>query len=73
VLGEARLEVTAYAPASVKRSVAGSGRAGKDQVARMVAAILNLDRPPEPADATDALATALAHAFAMRTQALGEQ
>lgn len=63
VLGELGLEAASYPPASVKRSVAGSGRAGKDQVARMVAAILGEDARVPLADATDALAVAIAHAL----------
>ena len=50
-------------PATIKRAVAGNGRAPKEQVARMVAAILGLEGPPEPLDATDALAVAITHAL----------
>jgi len=63
VLGRARLEVASYPPASVKRSVAGNGRATKAQVARMVAAILGENGLGEPMDATDALSVAIAHAL----------
>jgi crossover junction endodeoxyribonuclease RuvC len=58
----AGLPITSYAPAVVKRSVSGSGRAEKPQVAAMVTAILGLPAPP-PADAADALAVALCHAM----------
>ena len=61
-LAEAGLVVAGYPPATVKRSVTGSGRADKPQVARMITAILGLDAPP-PADAADALAVALCHAM----------
>jgi crossover junction endodeoxyribonuclease RuvC len=61
-LAEAGLDVAGYPPATVKRSVTGSGRADKPQVARMVTAILGLDAPPPP-DAADALAVALCHAM----------
>ncbi|MGQ0614204.1 MAG: crossover junction endodeoxyribonuclease RuvC [Planctomycetaceae bacterium] len=73
VLGEAGLTVSSYAPATIKRAVAGNGRALKPQVARMVGAILGLAAPPTPLDATDALATAITHALRSRTQALAEQ
>jgi crossover junction endodeoxyribonuclease RuvC len=66
VLGELGLAVSSYPPASVKRSVAGNGRAGKDAVARMVTAILSLGRADWAADATDALAVAISHALAIR-------
>ncbi|QQR90681.1 MAG: crossover junction endodeoxyribonuclease RuvC [Myxococcales bacterium] len=57
---EHNLEVSAYSPALVKRSIAGNGQAQKDQVARMVESILGLKKLPHP-DATDALAIALTH------------
>src|SRR5437879_4970075 len=37
----------AYTPQAVKLAVCGSGRAAKDQVQRMVAALLGLASPPE--------------------------
>ena len=75
VLGQARgvvlvvgaragLPVSSYAPALVKRSIAGSGQAPKDQLARIVGAILGLRELPT-ADATDALAIAITHANAV--------
>lgn len=66
VLGEANLAVTSYPPATVKKAVAGNGRAAKEQVARMVSAILGLSSTPEPLDATDALAVAITHALRTR-------
>jgi crossover junction endodeoxyribonuclease RuvC len=60
--GEAGLEIREYVPAVVKRAVAGNGNASKEQVGRMVALLLGLAAVPEPADATDALAVALADA-----------
>jgi crossover junction endodeoxyribonuclease RuvC len=50
-----------YTPQQVKGAVCGSGRAGKDQVARMVAALLSLPEPPRPDHAADALAVAVCH------------
>jgi len=70
VLGQSGIPVRAYPPATVKRAVAGNGRAGKEQVARMVGAILGVHGLPEPLDATDALAVAIAHASASRSQAI---
>jgi crossover junction endodeoxyribonuclease RuvC len=46
----------------VKQSVCGSGRADKGQVQRMVGALLELGKPPEPDHAADALAVAICHA-----------
>jgi crossover junction endodeoxyribonuclease RuvC len=64
VCGRAGLAVHAYAPATVKQAVTGRGRAPKEQVARMVQAILSLKKLPR-ADAADALAVAVAHAHMM--------
>jgi crossover junction endodeoxyribonuclease RuvC len=52
-----------YAPARVKQSVCGYGRADKDQVGRMVRAILGLREIPSPHHAADALAVAICHAL----------
>jgi crossover junction endodeoxyribonuclease RuvC len=60
----AEIEVSAYAPALVKRSVAGSGQAPKEQLARIVGAMLGMRELPEM-DATDALAIAITHANAV--------
>lgn len=54
------LSVEVYAPSAVKRSVTGTGRAGKGPVAQMVALVLGLPAPPA-SDAADALAVALCH------------
>lgn len=60
VCARAGLPIAEYPPARVKRTVAGGGRAGKDQVAQMVRVILGLAAIPT-ADAADALAVALTH------------
>jgi crossover junction endodeoxyribonuclease RuvC len=70
-LGEARgaimhvgvdqgLVVFEYAPAHVKRAVAGHGRATKADIQQRVSALCGLRRLP-PLDAADALAIALCH------------
>jgi len=53
-----QVKLREHAPARVKRTLTGNGRAEKDQVARMVCAVLGLDTLP-PADASDALALAM--------------
>lgn len=55
------LPVAEYAPLSIKSSVVGYGLAAKDQVAFMVARLLDLPEIPKPADAADALAIAICH------------
>ncbi|CAB4872003.1 unannotated protein [freshwater metagenome] len=65
VLGAAGLRATPchdYTPQQVKRAVCGSGRAPKEQVTRMVQALLALPEPPSPDHAADALAVAICHA-----------
>lgn len=58
------LKIFEYAPAEVKSAVGGSGRAQKDQLARLLRLFLKL--PPnfkfQSPDHSDALAIALAHA-----------
>lgn len=51
-----------YTPQAIKQAVCGSGSAGKDQVQRMVGALLALPEPPTPDHAADALAVAICHA-----------
>jgi crossover junction endodeoxyribonuclease RuvC len=68
-LGAAGLAVHEYAPSRIKQAVSGSGRAGKDQVQRVVARLLGLVTLPA-ADAADALAAALCHAEAGRLESL---
>ena len=60
VCARAGLLISEYAPAKVKRTVAGGGRADKHQVAQMVRVILSLAVAP-PGDAADALAVAVTH------------
>jgi crossover junction endodeoxyribonuclease RuvC len=59
--GQRGVPCESYTPQAVKGSVCGSGRADKDQVARMVGALLSLPAPPTPDHAADALAVAICH------------
>ncbi len=64
LLGARRgLPVTYHTPSEVKAAVTGSGNADKAQVGIMVARILKLSAAPKPADAADALAIAVCHAW----------
>ncbi len=54
---------TEYAPARVKQSVCGYGRADKGQVSRMVRMLLALETEPATSHAADALAVAICHAL----------
>jgi crossover junction endodeoxyribonuclease RuvC len=57
----ADVPVIEYSPAQIKKAVVGRGAALKPQVGYMVARLLQLQRPPAPADAADGVAVALAH------------
>ena len=73
---QAGLAVVAYSPLSIKSAVVGYGKAEKSQVQIMVARLLELPAPPEPADAADALAIAICHlhtAGTLRRQQAGKQ
>lgn len=59
----AGLQVAYHTPSEVKAAVTGSGSADKRQITTMVTRILGLDTPPTPADAADALAIAVTHAW----------
>ena len=60
--GQRGIECASYTPQQVKAAVCGNGRADKQQVARMVQALLALPQPPTPDHASDALAVAMCHA-----------
>jgi crossover junction endodeoxyribonuclease RuvC len=51
-----------YTPQAVKQAVCGSGKADKDQVQRMVGALLSLVETPTADHTADALAVAICHA-----------
>lgn len=61
LVAEADLPLFEYAPAKVKRAVAGNGRAQKDEVQRVVSVLCKLRETPST-DAADALAIAICHA-----------
>jgi crossover junction endodeoxyribonuclease RuvC len=60
--GQRSVPCASYTPQQVKGAVCGSGRAAKDQVQRMVQALLTLPDRPTPDHAADALAVAICHA-----------
>jgi crossover junction endodeoxyribonuclease RuvC len=68
----AHLEIAEYPPAEIKKAVVGSGAATKEQVQFMVARLLRLKSPPQPSDASDGVAAALAHLMAPRLPRLDD-
>lgn len=57
------LTVGLHTPTEVKAALTGYGAADKKQLGTMVARVLRLDAIPKPADAADALALAICHAW----------
>jgi crossover junction endodeoxyribonuclease RuvC len=60
--GQRNVRCASYTPQQVKAAVCGSGKAGKEQVQRMVQTLLSLPELPRPDHAADALAVAICHA-----------
>ncbi len=60
---QAGVRVQMHTPSEVKAAVTGNGRADKAQVTTMVTRLLRLPARPTPADAADALALAICHAW----------
>ncbi len=67
VIAEAKVAFSEYSPLEVKMSVVGYGRAEKQQVQKMITALLRLPEPISSEDACDALAIAICHANRMST------
>lgn len=66
VLAQNSIPVIELSPLEVKSAVAGSGRASKDAVSKMVAYFLNFDTKKMIDDETDALALAITTATRIR-------
>ena len=59
VLASKKIHVSEYSPAQIKLTIAGSGKASKNEVLHAVMNDLELKKPPKPDDSADALAIAL--------------
>lgn len=64
--GDAGIRLVDYSAKRVKKALTGNGNASKQQVQRTVQGILRLNKLPQPADVSDALALAIAHAYITR-------
>jgi crossover junction endodeoxyribonuclease RuvC len=74
VLAGRGIEIREFSPAEVKSAVTGNGRAGKDQVARMVRLLLaTRGEDGWASDATDALAIAICCAQRLRLDRLADR
>jgi crossover junction endodeoxyribonuclease RuvC len=61
---QAGMEIHEYPPSEIKKAVAGTGAATKLQIQFMVTRLLRLKSAPQPSDAADGVAAALAYALA---------
>ncbi len=61
-----KVPVYEYTPLQVKQAICGYGRGDKQQIQKMVKALLNLKEIPKPDDAADGLAIAICHANSHR-------
>jgi len=57
---QAGIEIHEYPPAEIKKAIVGNGAATKEQVQFMVTRMLRLKSAPQPSDASDGVAAALA-------------
>jgi crossover junction endodeoxyribonuclease RuvC len=62
-------DVAQYTANEVKEAIVGYGGATKEQVQRMVAAVLGLSEAPRPPDVADALALGVCHLTTMPLRA----
>ena len=63
---QSRLEIHEFPPAEIKKAVVGSGGATKEQVQFMLTRLLRLKAVPQPSDAADGVAAALAYVMSSR-------
>ena len=62
------IPITEYAPRKIKLAITGTGTASKEQVASLLKSILKLKELPKDLDATDGLAAALCHFYAITSK-----
>ena len=70
---EVDVGVVSYAATRLKKALTGNGRAGKEQVQRMVQKLLSVREEIQPDHVTDALAAALCHADVLARSELLKQ
>lgn len=67
---QAGLDIHEFPPAEIKKAVAGTGAATKEQVQFMLTRLLRLKTVPHPSDAADGVAAALAYIMGARVAVL---
>lgn len=68
---QAGVDVHEIPPAEIKKAVVGTGAATKEQVQYMLTRLLKLKSVPQPSDAADGVAAALACLMTIRAPTLG--
>ncbi len=69
---EVNVPTISYTPLQVKQAITGYGKADKNQMQRMVTAILRLPEQIVKDDTADALAIALTHAFSYKLRKIAQ-
>jgi len=67
---QAQLAIHEFPPAEIKKAVVGSGGATKEQVQFILTRLLRLKAVPQPSDAADGVAAALAYIMSSRLPAI---
>jgi len=67
---QANIQVSHYAATKIKKMLTGNGRAPKAQMQAAICREFALAAPPDPPDIADALAIALCHHFATKSNVL---
>ncbi|HEV8448454.1 MAG TPA: crossover junction endodeoxyribonuclease RuvC [Gemmatimonadaceae bacterium] len=67
----ANLDIREIPPAEIKKAVVGTGAATKEQVQFMITRMLRLKTAPQPSDAADGVAAAIAGLVAARLPVVG--
>jgi crossover junction endodeoxyribonuclease RuvC len=57
------IPITEYSPKKIKMAITGNGNASKEQVAKMLQSLLDLNELPKNLDSTDGLAAAVCHFY----------
>jgi crossover junction endodeoxyribonuclease RuvC len=68
---KAGVDIHEIPPAEIKKAVVGTGAATKEQVQFMLTRLLKLKSVPQPSDAADGVAAALACLIGMRAPSIG--
>ena len=69
---QAGVPIFEFPPAEIKKAVVGTGAATKEQVQFMLTRLLRLKTVPQPSDAADGVAAALAYVMSARVPTLAD-